>query len=144
MNDYISQKIEYDTMKLEEIKNPDLKNYINLVYMQGENNNQEAIDKLEQDIREYIKDNPLIISIENNEAVKIPYGNDGEYVVPVFTDEREYILGMQYFSLNVMDENKEYIIEKLDYFKKLKEDPNFLGYLVNISTVSYIINTSLL
>ncbi len=131
-------------MKLEEIKNPDLKNYINLVYMQGENNNQEAIDKLEQDIREYIKDNPLIISIENNEAVKIPYGNDGEYVVPVFTDEREYILGMQYFSLNVMDENKEYIIEKLDYFKKLKEDPNFLGYLVNISTVSYIINTSLL
>ena len=33
-------------MKLEEIKNPDLKNYINLVYMQGENNNQEAIDKL--------------------------------------------------------------------------------------------------
>ena len=131
-------------MKLEEIKNPDLKNYINLVYMQGENNNQEAIDKLEQDIREYIKDNPLIISIENDKAVKIPYGNDGEYVVPVFTDEREYILGMQYFSLNVMDENKEYIIEKLDYFKKLKEDPNFLGYLVNISTVSYIINTSLL
>ena len=144
MNDYISRKIKYDTMKLEEIKNPDLKNYINLVYMQGENNNQEAIDKLERDIREYIKDNPLIISIENDKAVKIPYGNDGEYVVPVFTDEREYILGMQYFSLNVMDENKEYIIEKLDYFKKLKEDPNFLGYLVNISTVSYIINTSLL
>ena len=75
-------------MKLEEIKNPDLKNYINLVYMQGENNNQEAIDKLERDIREYIKDNPLIISIENDKAVKIPYGNDGEYVVPVFTDER--------------------------------------------------------
>ena len=131
-------------MKLEEIKNPDLKNYINLVYMQGENNNQEAIDKLELEIKEYIKENPLIISIEDNEPVKIPYGNDGEYVVPIFTDEREYTLGMQYFSLNVMDENKEYIIEKLDYFKKLREDPNFLGYLVNISSVSYIINTSLL
>ncbi len=131
-------------MKLEEIKNPDLKNQIYLVYMQGENNNQEAIDKLELEIKEYIKENPLIISIENGEPVKIPYGNDGEYVVPVFTDEREYILGMQYFSLNVMDENKEYIIEKLDYFKKLMEDPNFLGYLVNISSVSYIINTSLL
>ena len=131
-------------MKLEEIKNPDLKNYINLVYMQGENNNQEAIDKLELEIKEYIKENPLIISIEDNEPVKIPYGNDGEYVVPIFTDEREYILGMQYFSLNVMDENKEYIIEKLDYFKKLRKDPNFLGYLVNISSVSYIINTSLL
>ena len=131
-------------MKLEEIKNPDLKNYINLVYMQGENNNQEAIDKLELEIKEYIKENPLIISIEDDEPVKIPYGNDGEYVVPIFTDEREYILGMQYFSLNVMDENKEYIIEKLDYFKKLRKDPNFLGYLVNISSVSYIINTSLL
>ena len=131
-------------MKLEEIKNPDLKNYINLVYMQGENNNQEAIDKLELEIKEYIEENPLIISIEDNEPVKIPYGNDGEYVVPIFTDEREYTLGMQYFSLNVMDENKEYIIEKLDYFKKLREDPNFLGYLVNISSVSYIINTILL
>ena len=131
-------------MKLEEIKNPDLKNFINLVYMQGENNNQEAIDKLELEIKEYIEENPLIISIEDDEPVKIPYGNDGEYVVPIFTDEREYTLGMQYFSLNVMDENKEYIIEKLDYFKKLREDPNFLGYLVNISSVSYIINTSLL
>ena len=40
-------------MKLEEIKNPDLKNYINLVYMQGENNNQEAIDKLELEIKDY-------------------------------------------------------------------------------------------
>ena len=43
-----------------------------------------------------------------------------------------------------MDENKEYIIEKLDFFKKLKEDPNFLGYLVNIARVSYIINTSII
>ena len=131
-------------MKLEEIKHPEFKNLINLAYMQGENNNQEAINKLEMEINEYIKENPLIISIEDDKPVKIPYGNDGEYVVPVFTDEREYVLGMQYFSLNVMDENKEYIIEKLDYFKKLKEDPNFLGYLVNISSVSYIINTSLL
>ena len=131
-------------MKLEEITHPELKNLINLVYMQGENENQKAIDKLELEIKDYIKDNVFIISIENDEPVRIPYGNDGEYIVPIFTDEREYTLGMQYFSLNVMDENKEYIIEKLDYFKKLKEDPNFLGYLVNISTVSYIINTSLL
>lgn len=131
-------------MKLEEIKNPEFKNLINLAYMQGENNNQEAIEKIEQDMKEYIKENPLIISIEDNEPVKIPYGNEDEYIVPVFTDEREYILGMQYFSLNVMDENKEYIIEKLDYFNKLKKDPKFLGYLVNISSASYILNTSML
>ena len=131
-------------MKLEEIKHPEFKNLINLAYMQGENGNEEAILKIEQDMKGYIQDNQFIISIEDNEPVKIPYGNDDEYIVPIFTDEREYILGMQYFSLNVMDDNKEYIIEKLDYFKKLKEDPKFLGYLVNISSVSYIINTSLL
>ena len=131
-------------MKLEEIKNPEFKNLINLAYMQGENNNQEAIDKIELQMKEYVKENPLIISIEDNKPVKIPYGNHDEYIVPVFTDEREYTLGMQYFSLNVMDENKKYIIEKLDYFKKLKEDPKFLGFLVNISSVSYILNTSLL
>ena len=131
-------------MIIDEITHSELKNYINLIYMQGENQNQNAINKLEIEIKEYLKDNQFIISIENKKPVRIPYGNDGEYVVPIFTDKREYTLGMQYFSLNVMDENKEYIIEKLDYFKNLKEDPNFLGYLVNISSVSYIINTGLL
>ncbi|MBQ2832074.1 hypothetical protein [Methanobrevibacter sp.] len=131
-------------MKLEEIKHPELKNHINMIYMHGENQNQKAIEKTESDIREYIKDKYFIISIEDEKPVKIPYGNDGLYIVPIFTDEQEYIIGMQYFSLNVMDENKEYIIETLDYFKKLKEDPNFLGYIVNIARVSYIINTTLL
>ena len=131
-------------MQLEEIKNLEFKNLINLAYMQGENNNQEAVLKIEQDMKIYIENHKFIISVENDKPVKIPYGNDDEYIVPIFTDEREYILGMQYFSLNVMDENKGYIIEKLDWFKKLKEDPKFLGFLVNISSVSYILNTSLL
>ena len=131
-------------MKLEEINNPEFKNLINLAYMQGENNNQEAILKIEEDMKEYIKENQFIISTEDDKPVKIPYGNDDEYIVPVFTDYREYTLGMQYFSLYVMDENKDYIIEKLDYFKKLEDDPKFLGYLVNISSVSYILNVSLL
>lgn len=131
-------------MKIEEIENPEFKNYMNLAYMQGENNNREAVLKIEQDMKEYIDENPFIISVENGKPVKIPYANDGEYIVPIFTDEREYSLGMQYFSLNEMAENKGYVIEKLDYFKKLREDPNFLGFLVNISSVSYIINTSLL
>ena len=131
-------------MKLEEIKHPELKNHINMIYMHSENQNQEAIKRTEQKIREYISDNEFIISTENNEPVKIPYGNDGKYIVPIFTDALEYKNGMQYFSLNVMDENKEYIIEKLDYFKKLKDDPNFLGYIVNIARVSYIINITLL
>jgi len=131
-------------MKLEDIKNPELKNHINMIYMHSENDNQKAIESTEEEIKEYIKDNYFIISVEDGNPVKIPYGNDGEYLVPVFTDEQEYVVGMQYFSLNVMDENKEYIIEKLDYFKKLKEDPNFLGYLVNIARVSYTINITLL
>ena len=131
-------------MKIEEISHPELKNYINLAYMQGENGNQEAVLKIEEDMKEYLKDNVFIISIEDNEPVKIPYGNDGDYIVPIFTDKREYDMGMQYFSLNEMAENKDYVIEKTDYFKKLKEDPNFLGYIVNIARVSYIINTTLI
>lgn len=131
-------------MKIEDINNPELKNHINMIYMHGENQNQKAIDETEEKIRNYIKENYLIISVEDGKPVKIPYANDGEYLVPAFTDEHEYIMGMQYFSLNVMDENKEYVIEKLEHFKKLKEDPNFLGYIINIARVSYIINTSLL
>ncbi|WP_407415650.1 hypothetical protein [Methanobrevibacter sp.] len=131
-------------MKIEEIKHPELKDHINMIYMHGENQNQEAIERTESEIKEYIKDNYFIISIEDNEPVKIPYANDGEYIVPIFTDALEYKNGMQYFSLNVMDENKEYIIEKLDYFKNLKDDPNFLGYIANIARISYIININLL
>ena len=126
-------------MKIEEIKHPELKNHINMIYMHGENENQKAIEKTESEIKEYIKDKEFIISIEDGETVKIPYGNDGNYLVPIFTDALEYKNGMQYFSLNVMDENKEYVIDKLEkYNKKLKEDPNFLGYIVNIARVSYI------
>ena len=132
-------------MKIEEIKHPVLKYHINMIYMHGENENQKAIEKTESEIKEYIKDKEFIISIEDNEPVKIPYGNDGNYLVPIFTDALEYKNGMQYFSLNVMDENKEYIIAKLEkYNKKLKEDPNFLGYIVNIARVSYIINITLI
>ena len=131
-------------MKIEDIKHPELKNHINMIYMHGENQNEEAIEKTENEIKEYIKDKEFIISVEDSKPVKIPYANDGEYLVPISTDEAEYINGMQYFSLNVMDENKGYIIEKLDYFKKLKEDPNFLGFIVNIARVSYIINTTLI
>ncbi len=132
-------------MKIEEIKHPELKNHINMIYMHGENENQKAIEKTESEIKEYIKDKEFIISIEDGETVKIPYGNDGNYLVPIFTDALEYKNGMQYFSLNVMDENKEYVIDKLEkYNKKLKEDPNFLGYIVNIARVSYIINITLI
>ena len=131
-------------MKLEEIKHPELKNHINMIYMHGENQNQKAIDKTEAEIKEYIQNKEFIISVEDEKPLKLPYANDGEYLVPIFTDEKEYLIAMDYFSLNDMSENNEYIIEKLDYFKKLKEDPNFLGYIVNIARVSYIINSTLL
>ena len=132
-------------MKIEEIKHPELKNHITMIYMHGENENQKAIEKTELEIKEYIKDKEFIISIEDGKPVKIPYGNDGKYLVPIFTDALEYKNGMQYFSLNVMDENKGYVIDKLEkYNKKLKENPNFLGYIVNIARVSYIINITLI
>lgn len=130
-------------MNLEKIKHPELKNHINMIYMHGENQNQTAINKVETEIKDYIYDKKFIISTKEEKPLKIPYANDGEYLVPIYTDEKEYITAMDYFSLNEI-ENKEYIIEKLNYFKKLKEDPNFLGYIVNIARVSYIINPTLL
>lgn len=131
-------------MNIEEIKHPELKNHINMIYMHEENHNESAIEKTESEISKYIKGREFIISVENSKPVKIPYANDGQYLVPVFTDKAEYLTGMDYFSLNDMAENKEYIIEKLDSLKKLKEDPNFLGFIVNIARVSYVINSTLL
>lgn len=130
-------------MKFEEITHPELKNHINMIYMHGENQNQTAINKVETEIKDYIYNKEFIISTKEEKPLKIPYANDGEYLVPIYTDEKEYITAMDYFSLNKI-ENKEYIIEKLNYFKKIKEDPNFLGYIVNIARVSYIINPTLL
>lgn len=131
-------------MNIEEIKHPELKNHINMIYMHEENLNESAIEKTESEISEYIKGREFIISVEDSKPVKIPYANDGQYLVPVFTDQAEYLTGMDYFSLNDMAENKEYVIEKLDSLKKLKEDPNFLGFIVNIARVSYVINSTLL
>ena len=64
----------------------------------------------------------------------IPYGNDGKFVIPIFTDLLEYERGMEYFRLNEMAENKDYAIEKIEKI----DDSNFLGYLINIASVSYI------
>ena len=120
-------------MKAEDIKHPELKQLINMSYLHGENNNQEMIEKTDSQIREYLSKNIFIISSKNDELFTIPYGNDGEYVIPIFTDLREYERGMEYYDLNELD-NDEFIIEKIEKI----DDPNFLGYLINIASVSYI------
>ena len=74
------------------------------------------------------------MSSENNKPLTIPYANDGQYVIPIFTDLVEYERGMEYYRLNEMDENKDYTIKKIEKI----DDPNFLGYLINIASVSYI------
>ena len=45
-----------------------------------------------------------------------------------------YKRGMEYYELNDMDKNKDYTIGKIEKI----DDPNFLGYLINIASVSYI------
>ena len=120
-------------MKAEDIKHPQLKQLINMSYLHGENNNKEMIEKTDSQIREYLSENTFIISSKEDELFTIPYGNDGEYVIPIFTDLREYERGMEYYELNEMD-NDEFIIEKIEKI----DDPNFLGYLINIASVSYI------
>lgn len=126
-------------MKLEEIENEELKNLINLAYLHGENNNQEKINQINEKIKQNLNENPLISVIENNEFLTIPYGNDNEFVIPIFTDNYQLDLGMEYFRLNDMDKNKDSTIIKLKDLEKIKGNPNFLGLLINIASVSYII-----
>ncbi|MDO5849495.1 MAG: hypothetical protein Q4P18_08160 [Methanobrevibacter sp.] len=127
-------------MEIEDIKNPNMKSQIQMAYLHGENNNQEAIEKVNKTIIELIETSPLITVTENDEHVKIPYGNDGEFIIPIFTDKQELEKGLEYFRLNEMSENKVPKIVEIDYFKKIRDNPNFLGLLINIATVSYIIS----
>ena len=53
-------------MKIEEIKHPELKNHINMIYMHGENQNQEAIDRTEAEIKEYIKEMMWVLFMTKN------------------------------------------------------------------------------
>ena len=122
------------TMKIEDIKHPELKQLINMSYLHGENDNPEMVEKTDCEIKNYLSENTFIISTENNDLLTIPYGNDGKFVIPIFTDLLEYERGMEYFRLNEMAENKDYVIEKIEKI----DNPNFLGYLINIASASYI------
>lgn len=122
------------------MRNEDIKHKIELAYLHEENNNKEAVKKINNEIKELLKKSQLITLAEEEKLIKIPYGNDGDFIIPVFSDEKELEKGMEYFRLNEMVENKTTKTVKLEYFKKVKENPNFLGLLINIATVSYIIN----
>lgn len=121
-------------MRIEDIKHPELKQLINMSYLHGENENHKMIEKTDIEIKDYLSKNTFIVSSENNKPLTIPYANDGQYVIPIFTDLVEYERGMEYYRLNEMDENKDYTIKKIEKI----DDPNFLGYLINIASVSYI------
>lgn len=122
------------------MRNDDIKNKIELAYLHGENNNEKEVKKVNNEIREILESSELLTVTEEKKLIKIPYGNDGDFVIPVFSDEKELEKGLEYFRLNEMIENKTAKTVKLEYFKKIKENPNFLGLLINIATVSYIIN----
>lgn len=118
----------------------EIKNKIQLAYLYGENNNIKACEKINKEIKELLKEIKLITVEEDEKYTKIPYGNDGDFIIPVFTDKKELEKGLEYFRLNEMSENKVPKIVDIDYFKKIKDNPNFLGLLINIATVSYIID----
>lgn len=67
----------------------DIKNLITMAYLHGENNNQIEINKINKQIQTLLKENPLITVKESQKLVKIPYGNDGEYIIPIFSSEEE-------------------------------------------------------
>lgn len=122
------------------MRNEDIKHKIQLAYLHGENNNEKEVKKINNEFRELLKKSELLTVIEEEKLIRIPYGNDGDFVIPVFSDKKELEKGLEYFRLNEMAENKTPKTVKIEYFKKIKENPKFLGLLINIATVSYIIN----
>ena len=118
------------------MRNEDIKHKIELAYLHEENNNKEAVKKINNEIKELLKKSKLITLTEEEKLIKIPYGNDGDFIIPVFSDVKELEKGMEYFRLNEMVENKTTKTVKLEYFKKVKENPNFLGLLINIATLA--------
>lgn len=112
---------------------------INLAYLHGENNNEDKVDEVNKKIRNILSSNEFITVKDNNTFLKIPYGNDGEYVIPIFSELLEYEKGLEYFRLNDMAENKLPFIMDINSFNEFKDDSNCLGLLINIATSSYII-----
>lgn len=131
-------------MNLNDVNNEELKNNINLAYLYGENNNHEKISEINEKISKNISENMLITIKEDDEYLKIPYGNNNEFIIPIFTDEQQLNLGMDYFKLNDMEKNKTPSIVETKEFEKIKENPNFLGLLINIASVSYIITPEMI
>ena len=87
----------------------------------------------------------IFISVkEDGKLVKIPYGLEDKYLIPIFLDLREFERGIEYFRLNEMDKNKEMTVETVDSYKKIKEDPNFLGFVVDIANLNYSIDADLI
>ena len=43
-----------------------------------------------------------------------------------------------------MYKNKEMTVETVDSYKKIKEDPNFLGFVVDIANLNYSIDADLI
>ena len=96
--------------------------------------------KINNEIKELLKKSKLITLTEEEKLIKIPYGNDGDFIIPVFSDEKELEKGMEYFRLNEMVENKTTKTVKLEYFKKVKENQeNIIRKRSNIKNPKSII-----
>jgi hypothetical protein len=131
-------------MDAENIKNQEIKNHINMIYLHEENGNEEKIIKEREALKESLSKSTFISVKEDGKFVKIPYGLEDKYLIPIFLDLREFERGIEYFRLNEMDKNKEMTVETVDSYKKIKEDPNFLGFVVDIANLNYSIDTDLI
>ena len=127
-------------MKAEDIKHPELKQLINMSYLHGENNNQKMIEKTDDEIKEYLSENIFIISGNQDELFTIPYGNDGEYVIPIFTDVCEYNEGSEKLSKLFLDEISQKIISPEDIKKLADDDENFKGIVINPHSQNFRMN----
>lgn len=131
-------------MDIENINNQEIKKHINMIYLHEENGNETKIAEEFDALKEELSKATFISVKEDGEFVKIPHGLDNDYLIPIFLDLSEYERGMEYFRLNEMDKNKQMTIETVDSYKKIKKDPNFLGFVIDIANLNYSINNDLI
>ena len=120
-----------------------MKQLIQLAYMHEENGNYEKIDDINNQIVNQLNNNKILTILNNEKFIKIPHGNDNNYIIAILTDISEVQKAKEYFDFNEVPytEEKEVLIK--DFEKIIKEDPNFLGFNINISNLSYFLDKNL-
>lgn len=121
-----------------------MKNLIQQIYMAEANENFDKISILNNQIVEQLNENKFYTILNNEADIKIPHGNDNNYLIAIYTDIGEVEKAKDYYKFNEIEYTAEKEISISDYEKIIKEDSYFLGFQINIANLSYFVDKNYL